>query len=78
MSALSFYYEAIENGNLPAAVPIQASDTDGMATVVFNTYEDAVAQMALSKHRPTRGLLAIYACRAAREAVAEDLGMMTP
>ena len=76
MSALSFYFDGIEDGNLPASVPILEIGSSGMATVIFSPSEkESVEEMAFSNDEGVRAKLAVYACHAAREVALEDLGL---
>ena len=70
-SALNTFYEAIEDGKIPAAIPVE----DGLATVTFDQNLPDVFRMAHGTEEQ-RAKLAVYAVNAARSSVSAELGLI--
>lgn len=72
MTAFDTYFSAVDRSILPATVPIATVDGRGfgIATSTFDVSKNAEAMKYAASDNPrVRATAAIYACRAAREAV---------
>ena len=69
MTAIELYFKAANSEHLPATVPVCNRDSGGIATAVFFVDEENGEKLVLSADRHERAIAAIFACRAAREAV---------
>jgi hypothetical protein len=74
MTAVDTFYSALARQNLPAAVPVETPETDGLAPRISTSgrIEDAV-DVVFSADWRDRAIAAVYACRATHEAVARDM-----
>jgi hypothetical protein len=74
MTAVDTFYSALARQNLPAAVPVETDEVEGLCATGCNvlTNEDA-RRVAFSTDWRDRATLAIYACRATYEAAAKDV-----
>lgn len=70
MTAFDSYWAAIVDQNLPATVPVASETSQGIATATFDVADNGPARAgAVSCSWRDRALMAIYACRAAREGI---------
>ena len=70
MTAFDTYWSALVDQNLPASVPTVMGSTEGMTTATFDVLENQAArQGAESASWRDRATVAVFACRAAHEAV---------
>lgn len=74
MTATDTFYRAVMQQNLPVAVPVETPEAEGLAATQFDIRQnqDAVDVVFSSDWRD-RAIAAVYACRAAHEAVERDL-----